>query len=218
MKCISLLSLALLSSSALAAPPVPADDILIALSRCDRVFFEALQQRAGELATNKHFVKAPAYGYFKVSDRGDPERSLLTFASPLNISSIQLVAYFDQLFPLVDKDMFIAWGFLLKAPIAEVMKSAQSSIWDNQRLQPDGGMYTRTEILDLAQPDIGWQKVVTPGSTELQPGTVERVLMIESYEKDPALTRFACTLRGPVTPEVLKTARPDVSTKALSMH
>jgi hypothetical protein len=215
MKCISLLSLAL-STSALAASASPGNDILGELSRCDRGFFEALQQRSAELTSNKQFVKAPTFGYFKVPDRGDPERSVLTFAAPLNISRIELVAYFDQLFPLVEKDMFIAWGFLLKAPIADVIKSAQSSIWDSQRLQPDGGMYTRTEILDLAQPDIGWQKVVTPGDAELQPGTVERVLVIEPYDKDPALTRFACSLRGPVTPEVLKTMRPDVNTKALS--
>jgi len=45
---------------------------------------------------------------------------------------------------------------------------------------------------------------------------VERVLMIEPYEKDPSLTRFACSLRGPVTPEVLKATRPDVNAKALS--
>ena len=215
MKCISLLSLAL-STSVLAASPPPANDILAELSRCDRGFFEALQQRAGELSSNKQFVKAPAYGYFKVSDRGDPERSVLTFASPLNLGSIQLVAYFDQLFPLVDKDMFIAWGFLLKAPIADVIKNTQATLWDNARLQADGAMYTRTEILDLAQADIGWQKVVTPGGTELQPDTVERVLMIEPYEKDPILTRFACSLRGPVTPEVLKATRPDVNAKALS--
>ncbi|MGC4060743.1 MAG: hypothetical protein QM749_07810 [Aquabacterium sp.] len=220
MKCISLLSLAalmplvpfVLATSAMAAPT---DEILADLSRCDRAFFETLQRRAADLATNKQFVKAPAFGYFKVSDRGDPERSVVTFAKPLKLGGMDLTGYFDQLFPLGDNDVFVAWGFVLKAPVADVIKTMQPMLWDKDRLQPDGQMYTRTEIFDAAQAGIGWQKVVTPGGTELQAGAIERVLIIEPYEKDAAFTRFGCSLHGAVTPDVLKAARPDIDAKAL---
>jgi hypothetical protein len=191
------------------------DDILADLSRCDRAFFETLQRRAAELAPDKHYVKAPDFGYFKVSDRGDPARSAVTFAKPIKLGSVQSTGYFDQLFPLGENDVFVAWGLVLKAPVAEVVKTMQATLWDNDRLQPDGQMYARTEILDLAQPDNGWQKVVTPGGTELQPGTVERVLLIEPDGKDPGLTRFGCSLHGAVTRDVLKAARPDIDAKAL---
>jgi len=217
MKCISILSLALaMSAMAASSAASPSDDILIDLSRCDRAFFETLQRRSDELATNKQFVKAPAFGYFKVADRGDPERSFLKFTTPLQTGSVPLVGYFDQLFPLGDNDVFVAWGFVLKAPIAEVIKAMQPLLWDNERLQPDGQMYARTEIFDAAQPDEGWRKVITPGSNEIQAGMIERVLVIEPYDKDPTLTRFGCLLHGAVTPAVLKASRPDVDTKALA--
>lgn len=213
---LSLMSLALTTSAMADSPSAPpSDDILIDLSRCDRAFFETLQRRATDLAINKHFVKAPAFGYFKVSDRGDPARSFVTFAKPLKVGGVQLTGYFDQLFPLGDHDVFVAWGFVLKAPLADVIKTMQPVLWDNDRLQPDGQMYARTEILDLSQPDNGWQKVVTPGGTELQAGMIERVLIIEPYDKDPAFTRFGCSLHGAVTPDVLKAARPDIDAKAL---
>jgi hypothetical protein len=209
-----------LTTSAMAgsplSPPAPAsDEILADLSRCDRAFFETLQRRATDLAANKHFVRTPAFGYFKVSDRGDPARSAVTFAKPLKLGAVQSTGYFDQLFPLGENDVFVAWGFVLKAPVAEVVKTMQDVLWDNDRLQLDGQMYARTEILDLNQPDNGWQKVVTPGGTELQAGTIERVLIIEPDSKDPASTRFGCSLHGAVTPDVLSAARPDIDAKAL---
>jgi hypothetical protein len=212
MKPALLLSL-LLATPAWAASAPPSDNVLVDLSRCDRTFFETLRRHSIELASNPHFATGPNYAYFKVADRTNAEHSLRKFSPPLKLGSMDVIGYFDELMNMGENSTFVAWGFLLRAPIGDVIKTTQSLLWDNARLQQDGQIYARSEVWDQAQQETGWQKVVTPGASEPQPGTVERVLMIEPYEKDPALTRFGCSLQGAVTREMLRDARPDIEGK-----
>lgn len=205
----ALVSMLCLSSTSWAAAPVD-DDILASLSRCDGSFFESLQRQEAVLSASPHFVKTAGVAYFKVADRTDPAGSTRRFATPLKISGLGAVAYFDENMGLSGDEAFISWGFLLRASVAEVLQATQGKVWDGSRLLLDGSSYTRTEWQDANQADSSWQKVETPGGAEPQPGTVERILVIEAYDKDPALTRFGCTLQGTVTPALLKAARPDL--------
>ena len=203
---LTLLSLACASMAA-----TPADeDILAQLSLCDSHFFEALARQAGTLSASPYFVKAGNHAYFKVADRGDPSGSTRRFSTPLKVSGLDAMGYFDENMGLNGDEAFISWGFLLRASVDDVLKATQAKLWDASRLLQEGSTYTRTELWDLGQAESGWVKVSTPGSGAPLTDTIERILTIEAYEKDPTLTRFGCTLQGPVPAAMLKAARPDL--------
>ncbi|TAK98925.1 MAG: hypothetical protein EPO09_01805 [Aquabacterium sp.] len=203
------------ATSAMAAASSASDNILVELSRCDSSFFAALNRNAGAFASTPYLVKEGPVASFKVADRTDLDRSLRRFTPALKISGFETFGYFDEHLSLGGDEAVISWGFILRAPMATVLKATQASLWDTSRLQQDGDVYARSEQWDLAQPDAGWQKIDTPGGAESRPGTIDRVLQIEAYEKDPSMTRFACTLRGAVTLELLKAARPDLNATQL---
>jgi hypothetical protein len=201
------------ATSAMAAASSAPDNILVELSRCDSRFFEALHRHANEFSSNPHYVKAGHIATFKVADRTDAERSLRKFATPVKVGGFDALGYLDEHLSLGGDEAVISWGFILRSPLATVLKSAQSLLWDNARLQQDGDVFARSEQWDLSQPEAGWQKIDTPGGAESRPGAAERVLQIEAYEKDPAMTRISCTLRGTVTNDLLQAARPDLNAK-----
>ncbi len=210
MKVVPLLSLLLATSAFAATPTAP---VLSELSRCDRSFFEALKRLAPDLASHPHFASGPTFAYFKVADRSDPERSLQRFKTPLKLGKIEVTGYFDELMSLGNNNVFVAWGFLLRAPIKDVILAVQADVWDNSRLQADGDVYIRMETWDPARPEDGWQKVATPVGMDAQADAIERELKIEPYERDPSLTRFGCSLQGAVSKAMLKEARPDLGGK-----
>lgn len=203
------------ATSAMAAASSASDNILVELSRCDSSFFAALNRHAGAFASTPYLVKEGPVASFKVADRTDLDRSLRRFTPALKISGFDIFGYFDEHLSLGGDEAVISWGFILRAPMATVLKATQAALWDTSRLQQDGDVYARSEQWDLAQPEAGWQKIDTPGGAESRPGTIERVLQIEAYEKDASMTRFACTLRGAVTQELLKAARPDLNATQL---
>jgi hypothetical protein len=220
--------LTVLSTALLTAPlwcPQPAfaaagtvtlsdDDVLGGLSRCDGSFFESLRRHAAEFSSAPQFTKTSGLAYFKVQDRAAPERSVLKFAAPFKLHGFEVVGYFDEFMGVSADEAFVSWGFLLRAPLEDVVKGTENVVWDSVRLQRDGPVFARSELWDHAKQTEGWQKLNTPGGVEAQTGTVERVLLIESYEKDPSLTRFGCSLQGAVTPDLLQQVRPDVVAKA----
>lgn len=210
MKVVPLLSL-LLATSAFAATPT--SPLLTDLSRCDRSFFEALKHLAPELASQPQFASGPTFAFFKVADRSDPERSLQRFKTPIKLGKIEITGYFDELMRLGDNNVFVAWGFLLRAPIKEVIPAIQADVWDNSRLQADGDVHIRMETWDPAHPEDGWQKVATPVGMDAQADAIERELKIEPYERDASLTRFGCSLQGAVSKAMLKETRPDLAGK-----
>jgi len=205
------LGLSMLASSAFGANPPPSDRILSDLSRCDRTFFATLGQHAGEYASNPHFRTSGTDGYFAVADRSDQKLSIRKFSPPLKIGSFDAVAYFDEVFVMRGNSLSVSWGFIVRAPIKDVVAATRSLLWDAQRLRQDDIVYVRSELWTHPKKDAGWEKVETVGGQVPRPGTVERVLLIEPYEEDASLTRFGCSLQGSVTKEMLKTERPDLA-------
>lgn len=195
-----------------AVEPIP-DDVLGELSHCDASFFESLRRHASEFSSAPQFTKNSGFAYFKVPDRADPQHSTLKFSKPFKLHGFEVVGYFDEFMGVSADDAFISWGFLLRAPLEDVVRGTETVVWDSPRLQRDGPVFARSELWDHANKADGWQKIATPGGVEAQTGTVERVLLIETYEKDPGLTRFGCSLQGTVTPDLLNKARPDVLAK-----
>ena len=204
------LGVGLMAGSAFGANPPASDRILSDLSRCDRTFFATLGQHAGEYASNPHFRTSGIDGYFQVADRSDPKLAIRKFEPPLKLGNFEAVAYFDEVFDMDGQGAFVAWGFILRAPIKDVVAATRSLLWESQRLRQDDAAYVRSELWTHAKKDAGWEKVATVGGQVPKPGTVERVLLIEPFEEDASLTRFGCSLQGAVTREMLKVERPDV--------
>lgn len=203
----------LITTSAFAASAPQSDRVLGDLSRCDSTFFATLGQHATEYATNPHFRTQGALGYFQVADRGDMKLSVRRFPAPMSFGALDAVAYFDEMVTMGEHQAFVSWGFLLRAPIRDVVSSTQSLIWEGQRLRQDDAIFVRSEVWTHGKTDAGWERTATVGGQVPKPGTVERVLMIEPYEDDASLTRFGCSLQGSVTREMLRSERPDLGIK-----
>jgi hypothetical protein len=180
------------------------------LSLCDSKFFTTLGAQPGDFSASTHFRTNGTIGYFQVSDRRDQKLSIVRFSPSHFVGTLEIVGYFDELFSLGNQASMISWGFLVRAPIEQVVAITKPHIWDNNRLERDGPAYVRSELWDSKRSDIGWQKVTTASGQVPKAGTVERVLMIEPYENDSGLTRFGCSLQGSVTREMLRRDRPDL--------
>jgi hypothetical protein len=210
MKLVTLILVAL-SMNAIAAEPRLADVLLGDLTRCDRKFFETLGQQRGELSSNPHFRIARSLGFFDVQDRGDLNHSLRRFDTPTKIGSLDAIGYFDEVLELGDANLFLSWGFLIRAPAAEVVRSTRALIWENERLRKDQAVHVRSEIWTHSNAEKGWVRAATVADQSPAAGTVERVLLIEPLEDDASLTRFGCSLQGAVTREMIRSERPDLA-------
>ncbi|MSQ20464.1 MAG: hypothetical protein EXR39_13110 [Betaproteobacteria bacterium] len=97
-----------------------------------------------------------------------------------------------------------------RAP-AEVVAATELLIWEGKRLRKDNAVHVRSEIWDHKKAAKDWVSAIAVADRAPAAGTVERVLLIEPFDEDKSLTRFGCSLQGAVTPEILRTVRPDLS-------
>lgn len=208
--CLFLLTTSAQAAISASSSPT-SDDIFADLSQCDNKFFTTLGARADELSTNSYFRSIGPIGYFQVSDRGNQKLSVSRFSPSQKLGSFEVVGYFDEIFSIGNQGQMISWGFLLRAPIEQVVTVTKSLIWESERLKRDGQVYVRSELWAHKKSESGWQKITTVGGQAPQAGTVERVLLIEPFEDDPGLIRFGCSLQGSVTREMLRRLRPDLS-------
>jgi hypothetical protein len=197
------------SAHAAAGAALP-EDMLGTLSRCDAGFFQQLARHAPALKTVPTLLSQPGWATFKVEDRSDVARSHTRFDPPIRVGALDVVAYFDEYVSLGPDEAVLAWGWVLRAPLAQVLKQTQHLIWDADRLQQDGDVHARSERWDHGQPASGWIKINTPGGADAQADTAERILQIEASDQDARLTRFGCSLRGTVTRELIRASRPDL--------
>lgn len=206
-------ALTVIATSALAANQPQADRILGDLSRCDSTFFATLGQRAGEYSSNTYFRTNGSLGYFQVVDRSDSKLSIRKFPAAVKFGGLEATAYFDEVFDMGESGLFVSWGFLFHAPIAEVVSTLRPLLWEGQRLRQDDSVFVRSEVWTHGKKELGWEKVSTGGGQVPKAGTVERVLLIEPFEDDASFTRFGCSLQGTVTREMLRSERPDLGIK-----
>jgi hypothetical protein len=189
----------------------PSTNVLLSdLTRCDRTFFETLKKERDAFATVLRFNNATTVAYFRVPDRADPQRSLLRFSAPIRIGTVEVVGYFDEVMGFGESGLALSWGFLVGAPIVEVVSSTESLIWEGKRLRKDNAVHVRSEVWDHSKASNGWMSAIAVADKAPAVGTVERVLLIESFDEDKSLTRFGCSLQGSVTPEMLRSERPDL--------
>jgi hypothetical protein len=204
-------ALLLASLTSFAADTPPLDVVLSDLSRCDATFFKTLKSKAVEFSAVPEFSINGTTAYFKVPNRFSEGESFKKFPTSFKVGSFEAAAYFDELWSMNSGGKFVAWGFVLRAPISEVIKGVRPLLWESNRVKLDGAVYVRSELWDHSHTELGWQKVSTEGGSEPKAGTVERVLLIEPYERDSSQTRFGCSLQGSVTKEMINEYRPDIS-------
>jgi hypothetical protein len=197
------------TTTAYAANAPQADQLLADLSRCDATFFETLGQRVVQYSTNPYFQLNGIYGSFQVEDRRDPDTNIRTLTPSLQLNNLEAVAYFDELSQF-GNTTFLFWGFLLRASMNDVLTATRPVIWDSQRLKAEDNIFVRSEIMDLNDKVPTWKKIATVGNQAPRVGTIERVLLIEPYEKDPRLIRFGCSIQGTLTKELIRSERPDI--------
>lgn len=185
------------------------DDILAALSRCDATFFSTLKQQASRLSATAQYEITGEHARFSVPNRFGEETSTGPLQPTVKLGPFDAVAYFDELWTMPSGGRFVAWGFVLNANVDDVMKALRPTIWESQRVVQAGPAFVRSELWEHAKPDLGWQKVLTE-SGEPRPGTVERVLLVEPYERAPGQTRFGCSIQGAITREMAQALRPDL--------
>jgi hypothetical protein len=200
----------ILTCSAFARESKADNALLSDLTRCDRTFFETLKRERDTFAAVLRFSNAPTVAFFRVPDRSDPERSLLRFSAPIKVGAVEVVGYFDEVMGFGHDGLALSWGFLVAAPIADVVSATEPHIWDVKRLRKDNTVHVRSEIWDHSKAANGWVSAIAVADKAPAVGTVERVLLIEPFGDNKSLTRFGCSLQGSVTPEMLRSERPDL--------
>lgn len=196
---------------ACAATEIPSSDAILAdLSRCDATFFKTLKSKAALLSGSGQYEVMGNYAHFKVANRFADAGSTTTLEPPIKVDMFEAVAYFDELWTMNGGGRFVAWGFVLNAKPEDVVRALRPLVWDNQRLVADGAAFVRSELWENEKSELGWQRVRTE-SGEPKPGTVERVLMIEPYERVPGQTRVGCSIQGAITRDMIESMRPDLA-------
>ncbi|WP_211466664.1 hypothetical protein [Collimonas silvisoli] len=187
----------------------PSTTLVGALSSCQNNFFAmvgAKRDALEKLTTIKPISDAMAF--IPVQDRVNEKASVVQFSAPYQDGKVALTGYFDEIVDLATAGKYYSWGFLVHGNVRDVAKQLVPEIYEAGRLRKAGDVYVRSDVWK----DGHWQKNdQLAGGTIPQPGTVERVLLIEDAAPDfPGAVRVGCSLQGSVTVEMLKSERPDI--------
>jgi hypothetical protein len=191
------------------AQPVAPEQLVRELSRCDASVFRTIGANRQSMQAYGPLRSRDAGASFVVPDRTDPDKSKVLFKSPMKVGALNIVGFFDEVQRIPDGFM-ISWGLLVASTVERTALALRSQIWESDRLRKDDQIFVRSEVWSHARPELGWAKILTEAGVP-RPGTVERVLLIEPYEGETKFVRLGCSYQGTVTPEMIETARPDLS-------
>ncbi|WP_416759924.1 hypothetical protein ACNI65_23985 [Roseateles sp. So40a] len=179
------------------------------LTRCDAGFFNALGAQAEALQALAPMRKRGSTAIFEVKPEGDHVPTV-RFSRSVMVEGLEVVGFYDDNNGVPGMLDLHYWGFLVKGKPAEVAKRFKPLIWEASRLREGGPALVRSEVWTEKRPDDGFRAMVTANEEPPQPGTVERVLLIE--EHDEQLTEFGCSLQSrKMPPAILKAIRPDLA-------
>lgn len=201
--------LLLAAATSAAAQDAEPDLFFSALSKCDRSFFEKLEEHRGTLEKLAPMRSSGQSASFKVPSPEHRTNSRVMFAKPPVVEGLRVVGYFDEVLDIPNGMSSYAWGYLIASDVEETAKKLHGLIWDPMRLRKDGPIYVRSEIWSHDKPDAGWARASTESGVPKR-GTVERVLLIEPYDGETAFVRFGCAMQGNITEPLLRAVRPDL--------
>lgn len=201
---------AMLACAALTALPAAAqmaEPTMQAFTGCTSRFFQVLAQDAAARQALPAMEQQGELAWIKVKDRKTAPDNLVSFATPVTVGGMKLLAYFDEVSDLEELGRYYYWGFVVDGPVEEVIGKLRPLVQDAQRLRGSGSDYARTEVrIGKSQ----WLKINTGAGSIPQANSTERAFIVESMEGNKGATRVSCSLQGAVSAELLKTERPDL--------
>ena len=208
MRLITLFAAVVASSTSL-AQPTSSSLALEELSACNATFFRALAARRSTLSDLSKLDGSATAAAFSVPERRHPTESRTMFKRPIQIESMKIVGFFDEILDIPDGMSSYSWGYLIEGAVPSTAAAAKKFIWDPSRLRSDGPVFVRSEVWSHSNPSLGWAKVQTEAGVPKQ-GTIERVFLIEPYDGEATFIRMGCALQGNITEPVLREIRPDL--------
>ncbi len=201
----------MLAGSAIAGT-LSGNDLLHSLAdNCDASLFRYLKQNEAAAV-----ALAPAYTkddllFFKVKDSTSSQPdNIIPFTSSVKADALEIVGYSDSYINLGKDGRYYNWGFVAKGSPDEVFKKLPVAI--SSQLRKDGDVFIKAEWKPANDSTAPWRAGSnTPSGKPPQPGTVERLLMLESTSDNETL--IVCSLQGTVTQDTLKAHRPDLHDK-----
>jgi hypothetical protein len=130
------------------------------------------------------------------------------FDSPVVLDGVALTGFFAEDQELMGSRI-IGWGFYTQQSPDELY--AQLNKLPVSKLEQVNGIYARPQIWSHKQ--AGWVAEGDDTAGKLVTDTAERILMVEPALADVAKTSkgmITCSVQGTVSPEILKTTRPDL--------
>lgn len=181
------------------------EESLRAFALCDGSFFKRLKV---DLASNTQAIPVATKGdisWIKVPDR--TKHNSVAFKTPITMTGLQLVAYFDENLSMKDFGQFYYWGFNVNGEINNVVQQFKTLTKDGARIVADGDAFARLEVNIGGQ---GWKPVNPVSGTIPGKGRAERILLFEKHEHQAGIVRVSCSLQGDISAEMLRTIRPDI--------
>lgn len=183
--------------------PLHANTLTQSLTRCDTTFFsEIYHQRAkisrvAPLTVDKHsqaWFKAPADG-----------NGTLWFAQPLHELNLTLSGYFLQTSNLneINYGKYYYWGLVFKESQEEVMSRLDHLTWTKA-----GDDYISQTMIKADAKSAWEQNAQAVSGIAPAEQSAEKLLMLSKGKEG---TLLLCSVQGNVTPDMLKTLRPDLS-------
>lgn len=206
---VSILLLGAGSASAAGSQTASVSEALRLFTQCDASLFNALKENPnlfGKAAEVKNRGKAATIVVANpLSEKGREQ----AFKEPLEVDGLRLIGWRDEVSYDTELGGFLFWGFKAEGDLKAVAKKINAVLPVSGKLVDAGDAWARPEIRMIGDPVDAWRPNGISGGTATPKGSVERVLLLES--EAAGQTSIFCTLQGSITPPLLQTLRPDLT-------
>lgn len=206
----SLFVLAASPASATDLSPASASEALRLFARCDASLFNALKEKPNLFGTAVEVKERGKAATIVVENPLSEKGRDQVFRKPLNVGGLRLVAWHDEVSYDVELGGFLYWGFKAEGSLNAVAEKINAILPASQKLIDGGNAWARAEIRKVGDPIDSWRPSDTDAGKVTPKGSVERVFMLDS--DGAGLTYVLCTLQGSITPSLLESLRPDLTT------
>jgi hypothetical protein len=197
-------------ASATGISPASASEAFRLFARCDASLFNALKEKPNLFGTAVEVKKRGKAATIAVENPLAEKGRDQVFRKPLNVDGLRLVAWHDEVSYDFELGGYLYWGFKAEGSLNAVAEKINAILPASRKLIDEGNVWARAEIRTVGDPVDSWRPSDANSGTVTPKGSVERVLMLES--DDAGLIYVLCTLQGSITPPLLQSLRPDLTT------
>lgn len=178
-------------------------------TQCDASFFNALKENQKLFLSSVEVKNRGNAATIAVANPLSEKGREQVFKEPIEINGLRLIAWRDEVSYDVKMGGFLFWGFKAEGDPKTVAKKINAFLPELGKLQNVGDSWVRPEIRMIGDPLDAWRPNRGSGGTVTPKGSVERVLLLES--EAAGQTSIFCTLQGSITPPLIQTLRPDLT-------